>query len=80
MTEDRRIWRCALNIINIINNLPAGRKLWLSSVLWYGGVAQLGERLPRMQEVIGSNPFISTTDQETGNRKRIIFSFSVVTK
>ena len=26
----------------------------------YGGVAQLGERLPCKQEVIGSNPFIST--------------------
>jgi hypothetical protein len=26
----------------------------------YGGVAQLGERLPCTQEVIGSNPFTST--------------------
>ena len=27
----------------------------------FGGVAQLGERLPCTQEVIGSNPFTSTT-------------------
>jgi hypothetical protein len=26
----------------------------------FGGVAQLGERLPCTQEVIGSNPFTST--------------------
>ena len=39
-----------------------------------GGVAQLGERLPCTQEVIGSIPFTSTTSgdryQETGARKR----------
>jgi hypothetical protein len=29
----------------------------------YGGVAQLGERLPCTQEVIGSNPFTSTKYQ-----------------
>ena len=29
--------------------------------LWDGGVAQLGERLPCTQEVIGSIPFTSTT-------------------
>ena len=29
-------------------------------VLKIGGVAQLGERLPCTQEVIGSNPFTST--------------------
>jgi hypothetical protein len=27
----------------------------------FGGVAQLGERLPCTQEAIGSNPFTSTT-------------------
>jgi hypothetical protein len=27
---------------------------------FFGGVAQLGERLPCTQEVIGSNPFTST--------------------
>ena len=31
-----------------------------------GGVAQLGERLPCTQEVIGSNPFTSTTDFVSG--------------
>jgi hypothetical protein len=33
----------------------------LISDLWRGGVAQLGERLLCKQEVIGSNPFTSTT-------------------
>ena len=33
-----------------------------------GGVAQLGERLLRMQEAIGSSPIISTK-QVTGGRK-----------
>ena len=28
-----------------------------------GGVAQLGERLPCTQEVIGSNPFTSTSGE-----------------
>ncbi len=28
----------------------------------HGGVAQLGERLPCTQEVIGSNPFTSTNE------------------
>ena len=32
-----------------------------SSDPWRGGVAQLGERLLCKQEVIGSNPFTSTT-------------------
>jgi hypothetical protein len=31
-----------------------------------GGVAQLGERLLCKQEVIGSNPFTSTTSQALG--------------
>ena len=30
-------------------------------VFGFGGVAQLGERLPCTQEAIGSNPFTSTT-------------------
>ena len=33
---------------------------FLNSQLSLGGVAQLGERLPCTQEVIGSNPFTST--------------------
>jgi hypothetical protein len=33
---------------------------FLHSQLITGGVAQLGERLPCTQEVIGSNPFTST--------------------
>ena len=33
----------------------------LIPVFWNGGVAQLGERLLCKQEVIGSNPFTSTT-------------------
>jgi hypothetical protein len=32
----------------------------LASVIWSGGVAQLGERLVCNQEVDGSNPFAST--------------------
>ncbi len=31
------------------------------SAIFFGGVAQLGERLPCTQEAIGSNPFTSTT-------------------
>jgi hypothetical protein len=31
-----------------------------SFLIWIGGVAQLGERLPCTQEVIGSIPFTST--------------------
>jgi hypothetical protein len=31
-----------------------------------GGIAQLGERLHGMQEVIGSIPFTSTTEVSTG--------------
>ena len=33
---------------------------------YWGGVAQLGERLPCTQEVIGSNPFTSTTIRDIG--------------
>ena len=33
----------------------------LASGVWYGGLAQLGERLPCKQEVSGSIPLISTT-------------------
>jgi hypothetical protein len=35
----------------------------LTSDIWLGGVAQLGERLLCKQEVIGSIPFTSTTAQ-----------------
>ena len=31
--------------------------------MYVGGVAQLGERLPCTQEVIGSNPFTSTSQK-----------------
>ena len=34
--------------------------------LFRGGIAQLGERLHGMQEVIGSIPFTSTTDRFSG--------------
>ena len=41
-----------------------------------GGVAQLGERLPCTQDVIGSIPFTSTISggmcQETGARKSVV--------
>lgn len=38
-------------------------------IIWYnstiiGGVAQLGERLVRIQEVMGSNPTVSTIRNE----------------
>ncbi len=36
--------------------------------LYYGGIAQLGERLNGIQEVSGSIPLISTT----GNRKKLV--------
>ena len=35
----------------------------------FGGVAQLGERLPCTQEAIGSNPFTSTTIMIVGGGK-----------
>ena len=34
----------------------------------YGGIAQLGERLNGIQEVSGSIPLISTTENHTVNR------------
>ncbi len=33
----------------------------------FGGIAQLGERLHGMQEVIGSSPIISTTEPLRGS-------------
>ena len=33
-----------------------------------GGVAQLGEHLPCKQGVMGSNPIISTSRQDAGNK------------
>ena len=39
-------------------NLEGTRVLWMEK---YGGLAQLGERLPCKQEVSGSIPLISTT-------------------
>jgi hypothetical protein len=37
-----------------------------------GGVAQLGERLPCTQEVIGSNPFTSTKIERVSSEKQIV--------
>ena len=37
--------------------------IWYNSVI-IGGVAQLGERLVRIQEVMGSNPTVSTIRNE----------------
>ena len=34
-----------------------------------GGVAQLGERLPCTQEVIGSIPFTSTIEKDGGYKR-----------
>ncbi len=36
------------------------------SAIFFGGVAQLGERLPCTQEAIGSNPFTSTRIKSAG--------------
>ena len=41
----------------------------------FGGVAQLGERLPCTQEAIGSNPFTSTTILETMWEDRTVTLF-----
>ena len=38
----------------------------------YGGIAQLGERLHGMQEVMGSNPTIST---EASGRQKPLFRY-----
>ena len=42
---------------------------------FYGGVAQLGEHLPCKQGVMGSNPIISTTLNNTN----LLFKVSLVT-
>ena len=42
-----------------------------------GGIAQLGERLHGMQEVIGSIPFTSTTNFRDGSKQpRLIAKFT----
>jgi hypothetical protein len=38
----------------------------------FGGVAQLGERLPCTQEVIGSNPFTSTSLMLVGVNRFVV--------
>ena len=38
------------------------------SIIEFGGIAQLGERLNGIQEVSGSIPLISTTENHTVNR------------
>ena len=38
----------------------------------HGGVAQLGERLVRNEEVMGSNPTVSTKENH-GNRIAVVF-------
>ena len=40
----------------------------------FGGIAQMGERLNGIQEVIGSIPIISTKERHT---LRCVFSFSL---
>ena len=43
---------------------------WGVDGLIYGGVAQMGERLICIQEVIGSIPFTSTISKMVGNRTK----------
>jgi hypothetical protein len=42
---------------------------------FYGGIAQLGERLHGMQEVIGSIPFTSTIKLLNGSKQRFCKGF-----
>lgn len=56
----QRFTYVAISVIILYN---AGEKFALNSYLplYIGGVAQLGERLARIQEVVGSNPIVSTS-------------------
>ena len=47
------------NLEGTVNNVPKQRRIP------YGGLAQLGERLPCKQEVTGSIPVLSTTKRLT---------------
>ena len=49
-------------VLKVQTNLQKAREEDPERKPSYGGVAQLGERLPCKQEAIGSNPFISTKD------------------
>ena len=49
-----------------------------ASLIKYGGLAQLGERLLRKQEVTGSNPALSTTKRLTEDAKQFAFSLSLL--
>ena len=42
---------------------------------FFGGVAQLGERLPCTQEAIGSNPFTSTIFHKWSGGERVLTGF-----
>ena len=49
----------------VVGSIPT-RPTITNSYFWnlgFGGVAQLGERLPCTQEAIGSNPFTSTSQE-----------------
>ena len=50
----------------------------ITSCFKNGGLAQLGERLLRKQEVTGSNPALSTTKRLTEDAKQFAFSLSLL--
>ena len=57
-----------LKVLNALFNLQGIDKMYLRRLRIFGGLAQLGERLPCKQEVSGSIPLISTNLK---NRKRL---------
>lgn len=46
--------------------------------MFFGGVAQLGERLPCTQEAIGSSPFTSTIEILISNLESYLYTFLIL--
>ena len=68
MSSTRTITRAKASIIQ----MEVGSSFWPTTPTKYGGLAQLGERLPCKQEVTGSIPVLSTTSKlkvESGKLK-----------
>ena len=54
-----------------------GSPFWPTTPTKYGGLAQLGERLPCKQEVTGSIPVLSTTVRKRLNEISVITEVSL---
>ena len=52
-----------------------GLRLIFSTFSWYGVIAQMGERLHGMQEVIGSTPIFSTPKEKVGMKSFTFLPF-----